>query len=152
MLCQNCHTKDAGVHLRRIINGEAAEVHLCADCARALGYGDLFSGFAFPFAARAAQPLAGPDFSALGNRVVRCEVCGLSFDDIVRASRPGCPNCYRVFYDKLLPSVQKMHGRVLYKGDPTAGAEAPLPPDDGEKWYKEKQTHSDIVLGSAAAS
>ena len=146
MLCQNCHTKDAGVHLRRIINGEAAEVHLCADCARALGCGNLFTGFAFPFAARAAESLAGPDFSTLGNRVLRCDVCGLSFDDIVRASRPGCPNCYRVFGDKLLPAIRKMHGRAPYK----AGAvpAAPEGPGSGGKWYKASGSHSDIVIGS----
>ncbi len=146
MLCQNCHTRDADVHLRRILNGEAAEVHLCAECARTLGYGNLFGGFAFPFASRAAEPLASPDFSALGNRVLRCEVCGLSFDDIVRSSRPGCPNCYRVFYDKLLPSIRKMHGRAVSK---TAPGPAALPEDTGEKWYREKKNHSDIVLGSA---
>ncbi len=144
MLCQNCHTKDAGVHLRRIINGEAAEVHLCADCARALGYGNLFAGFAFPFAARAAESLAAPDFSALGNRVVRCEVCGLSFDDIVRSSRPGCPNCYRVFGDKLLPVIRKMHGRALYQAGTVPAADAPAK----EKWYKQSSGHSDIVIGS----
>ena len=83
MLCQNCHLNDAGVHLKRIVNGESAELHLCADCARALGYGRMFGGFAFPFAARSAEPLQGPDFGALGNRVLRCEVCGFSFDDIV---------------------------------------------------------------------
>ena len=145
MLCQNCHTKDAGVHLRRIINGEAAEVHLCADCARALGCGNLFSGYAFPFSARAAQSLAQADFSALGNRVVRCEVCGLSFDDIVRASRPGCPNCYRVFGDKLMPAIRKMHGRAQYRAE--APAAAPIG-ETAEKWYKQVSGHSDIVLGS----
>ena len=146
MLCQNCHTKDAGVHLRRIINGEAAEVHLCDDCARALGYGNLFAGFAFPFAARAAQSLAQADFSALGNRVVRCEVCGLSFDDIVRSSRPGCPNCYRVFGDKLMPLIRKMHGRALYKAGAPANAPAAAP--SGEKWFRGAGGHSDIVIGS----
>ncbi len=146
MLCQNCHLNDAGVHLKRIVNGESAELHLCADCARALGYGNLFSGFAFPFASRAAQPLAGPDFSALGNRVVRCEVCGLSFDDIVRASRPGCPNCYRVFGDKLTPVIRKMHGRAKYQ--PAPKTSAAVPAATGEKWYKTASEHGDIVLGS----
>lgn len=147
MLCQNCHTNDAGIHLRRIINGESAELHLCADCARALGYGNIFTGFAFP--ARRGEALSGADFSAIGNRVVHCEVCGFSFDDIVRSSRPGCPNCYRVFADKLLPSIQKMHGRALYQGDPAGKAEGKAPAPSGEKWYLETPNHSDIVLGSA---
>ena len=144
MLCQNCHTNDAGVHLRRIVNGEAAEVHLCAECAKALGYGNVFSGFAFPL-----SRLSDTGFSSIGNRVLRCDVCSLSFDDIARASRTGCPNCYRVFYDKLLPSVQKIHGRVLYGGDPAPQCEA-LPDPKGEPWYADGQNRSRIVLGSSA--
>ena len=149
MLCQNCHLNDASVHLRRIVNGEAAEVHLCADCARSLGQGNLFGGFAFAGTGKLGELLGGTDFSAVGNRVVRCDVCGLSFDDIVRSSRPGCPNCYRVFYDKLLPSIQKMHGRALYRGSRGETKAAPKE-ETGEKWYKEQKNHSDIVLGSAA--
>ena len=145
MLCQNCHTNNADIHLRRIVNGEAAEVHLCTDCAKALGQGTLLGGFAFT---GRLSDLLSTDFSAIGNRVVRCEVCGFSFDDIVRSSRPGCPNCYRVFYDKLLPSIQKMHGRALYRGG--ADVKAAKPETTGEKWYREQKNHSDIVLGSAA--
>jgi|GEM_PF-201323 len=147
MLCQNCHNKDAGVHLRRIINGESAEVHLCADCARALGYGSVFSGFSFPAAKTVGEILSGSELSSIGNRVLRCDTCGLSFDDIVRSSRPGCPDCYRVFADKLLPYIRNIHGRSLYK----AGTETPAQYDTSEeKWYRQKRNHSDIVLGSCA--
>mgnify|MGYP003506214751 CR=1 FL=1 len=42
MLCQNCNKNEANMHMKRIINGRAAEVHLCSDCARSLGYGEAF--------------------------------------------------------------------------------------------------------------
>ena len=148
MLCQNCHVNDASVHLRRIINGESAELHLCAACARALGCGNLFAGFSFPGAA--GSLLEATDFSALGNRVLRCEVCGFSFDDIVRSTRPGCPNCYRVFYDKLSPMLQKIHGRAAFLGAPPAVPAGDTSGPAGEKWYQESGPHGDIVLGSAA--
>ena len=45
MLCQNCGKNEATTHLKRIINGEKAETHLCSQCASALGYGSIFSGF-----------------------------------------------------------------------------------------------------------
>ena len=45
MICQNCNKNEANMHMKRIVNGRAAEVHLCSDCARFLGYGEAFSGF-----------------------------------------------------------------------------------------------------------
>ena len=42
MLCQNCGKYEATTHVKRIINGESAEAHLCGDCAHALGYNDVF--------------------------------------------------------------------------------------------------------------
>ena len=45
MLCQNCGKNEATTHLKRIINGEAAETHLCSQCAAALGYNSVFSDF-----------------------------------------------------------------------------------------------------------
>ena len=45
MLCQNCGKYEATTHVKRIINGESAEAHLCSDCAKALGYNDVFGGF-----------------------------------------------------------------------------------------------------------
>jgi hypothetical protein len=45
MLCQNCERNEATTHIKKVVNGETAETHLCADCAAHLGYGDFFSGF-----------------------------------------------------------------------------------------------------------
>ena len=42
MLCQNCGKYEATTHIKRIVNGEATEAHLCSDCARALGYDSVF--------------------------------------------------------------------------------------------------------------
>ena len=45
MICQNCGKREANTHIKQIINGDMAESHLCSDCARHLGYSDMFSGF-----------------------------------------------------------------------------------------------------------
>ena len=116
MLCQNCRTRDAGVHLKRIINGESMEVHLCADCAAALGYSDIFSGFGDDISGYFSAFSQSRSLSSIGNRVLRCENCGFSFEEITAASRPGCPECYRVFGDKLAPYLNKLHGKAAYKG------------------------------------
>ena len=91
MLCQNCQRADATTHLKRITNGEYTEIHLCSECAAALGVTDVFPGFG----------------SAFGDLLG-----AFTFDDIARTGKPGCPNCYRVFGEKLKPSLQKLHCRA----------------------------------------
>lgn len=117
MVCQNCGKAQATTHIKRVVNGDTTEHHLCARCAGDLGYTDMFSGFA---------PLSLSDFfgdllgdvskKALGTKVVRCPKCGNSFNDIVRESQVGCAECYRLFFDKLAPSIERIHGRALHSG------------------------------------
>lgn len=121
MLCQNCRSKEASVHLKRIVNGESVELHLCGDCAAGLGYGDLFSGFGLD-PAQLFGAMQG-SVSRLGSRQLRCETCGFRFEDIAETSRVGCPDCYATFGDKLLPLLQKLHGKAAYQGKIPASAQ-----------------------------
>lgn len=116
MLCQNCGKYDATTHVKRIINGETAEAHLCTDCARALGYTDVFGGFGNTFSDLLGSFFGEPAKSTLSSRTVRCEKCGNTFNDIVNSGKLGCADCYRTFYDKLLPSLQRIHGKTRHEG------------------------------------
>ena len=117
MVCQNCGKAQATTHIKRVVNGDTTEHHLCSQCAGELGYTDMFSGFA---------PLSLSDFfgdllgdvnrKAIGTKVIRCPKCGNSFNDIVRDSQVGCAECYRVFFDKLAPSLERIHGRAVHSG------------------------------------
>ena len=120
MLCQNCGKNEATTHLKRIINGEASEAHLCSECAAKLGYGNIFSGFN-PFDLSIGNFLG--DFfedsvtPKIGyEEVTRCDKCGCSFDDIVNTGKVGCANCYTTFFDRLLPSFQRIHGKTRHIG------------------------------------
>jgi len=42
MKCGKCNEKEAVFHLTSDINGEKTEMHLCAECAEAEGYGEYF--------------------------------------------------------------------------------------------------------------
>ena len=113
MLCQHCNKNEANMHMKRIINGRAAEVHLCSDCARSLGYGEAFSGFGLDF-----SDFLG-DFLLKGEQSpnsTRCPFCNKSFEEIAKDGRMGCAECYNVFYDKLLPSLQRVHGKGTHIG------------------------------------
>ena len=53
MKCQNCGRNEATYYYKSSINGRVTETHLCADCARKLGYvqrmqPDSFFGDDFP--------------------------------------------------------------------------------------------------------
>ena len=122
MICQNCGKNEATTHLKRIINGEKAETHLCAQCASTLGYGSIFSGFGFNFGDIFTGFFGDMPVSRLSNRVIRCEKCGCSFDDIVKSGKIGCADCYSTFYDKLLPSIQRIHGKTEHQGKFPFGA------------------------------
>ena len=114
MLCQNCKRNDANIHMKRIINGRATEVHLCSDCANALGYTEGFGGFGLDLNDLFGNLLSG---GALASRTPeRCAMCGSSFEDIARSGRLGCAQCYQTFYDKLLPSLERIHGKTLHVG------------------------------------
>ena len=123
MLCQNCNRNDAGVHLKRIINGEAAEIHLCTDCAAAFGVSDMLAGFS-PLGEVFGSILTTGEVRRISNKVLSCETCGLTFEDIVKTGSIGCPDCYKAFSGKLRPALIKLHGRAVYKGRvPSSGKE-----------------------------
>ena len=116
MLCQNCGKNEATTHIKQIINGDMAESHLCSDCAAHLGYSDMFSGFGFNldglFGGLLGEGLALPG----AEREEKCPKCGYTFSDIVKSGKIGCADCYRKFYDKLLPSLQRIHGKIKHTG------------------------------------
>lgn len=113
MLCKNCGLRPATTHIKRVINGRVEEYHLCAECAKKLNVSafdpfdlsELWSSF---FGDRL------PDSPALNQK--RCKRCGSSFSDIANSGKLGCPDCYSEFYDELLPSLRKIHGKTRHVG------------------------------------
>ncbi len=116
MLCQNCGKHEATTHIKRIVNGESNEVHLCADCAKSLGYSGSFSDFGFSFSDMLSSFFEPAAIGSFSNSVLRCEKCGSSFNDIVKSGKVGCRDCYETFYDKLMPSIERIHGRTRHEG------------------------------------
>ena len=114
MICQNCNKNEANMHMKRIINGRAAEVHLCSDCARSLEYGEAFSGFGLGLGELFGELLSKGEGSAKTG--LHCHGCGITFDEIVSDGKMGCAECYGVFYDKLLPSLRRIHGKATHVG------------------------------------
>lgn len=120
MKCQHCNQNEATTHIKRNINGNREEMHLCSECARELGvmdefrmpsmsemFSDSFLGNFLGAGVAAMNSLAGVD---------RCSSCGSSFNDIVKSGHIGCADCYTRFEDKLEPSIRKLHGKTKHIG------------------------------------
>lgn len=127
MLCENCKKNTANTHIKKIVNGSVQEYHLCGECAKKLGFSDgmgnisKFMGFGANslFGSLFSDSLAG---SLPATEVKRCPGCGISFDDIAKTGLCGCPECYTTFYDQLLPSLSRIHGKLEHLGKVSAAS------------------------------
>ncbi len=118
MKCQKCKKNEANTHVKRVINGEFEEYHLCSECAKEMGYGNAFSGFGSSFADD-FNSLFGSFFeNALPARTqaTRCDTCGTTYNDIARTGMVGCADCYDIFADRLLPTIRRVHGNTAHCG------------------------------------
>lgn len=117
MRCQHCNEREATTHIKRNINGNKTEMHLCSECAAELGVMEEFSPESL-FADTFFGNLLGAGIPAMNvlSGVDRCEYCGSSFNDIVKSGTVGCSHCYGRFADKLEPSIVKIHGKTKHVG------------------------------------
>ena len=46
----------------------------------------------------------------------RCPTCGTSFEEVIRTGMMGCADCYDAFYEKLRPSLARIHGKAVHTG------------------------------------
>lgn len=137
MLCQNCGKNEATTHIKSVVNGEYTQLHLCSSCAGKLGYGDVFSGFGLDFGDFFGNFFTKPKAALSANKTERCEKCGMSFEEIVKNGKIGCANCYEKFYELLLPSIQRIHGKTQHNGKTARSAE--------ENSVKREKTNEEII-------
>lgn len=116
MLCQNCGKREATTHIKRVVNGETTQSHLCSECAQSLGYDNFFDSFSLNIPNIFSSFFGDTAFALPGSKTERCEKCGSSFEDIVSTGMVGCADCYKKFFDRLLPSIQRIHGRAKHSG------------------------------------
>lgn len=113
MMCQNCGKNPATTHIKTIVNGKLTEYDLCADCAREKGYTNFFKEMNFDFGNLLGGFIGTP---AAAGRTTRCPKCGASFAEITESGKIGCAECYKVFHDRLLPTIHRIHGTAKHKG------------------------------------
>ncbi len=113
MLCQKCGKNPATTHIKTIVNGKLTEYDLCSECAREKGYTNFFKEMDFGFGDLLGGFIGTP---AMKGSTVRCPKCGASFEEIMETGKIGCMECYKVFHDRLLPTIHRIHGTAKHKG------------------------------------
>lgn len=135
MLCEKCSKNEASFHFRENINGVVKEMHLCPKCAAELGYDSIIGSTFNPFGAMniGVQNLLGSLFSqelpqSPEAEEHKCGFCGTTFEQFAQSAMAGCANCYREFYDDMLPYIQRIHGKTRHVGKipATAGKQLKL--------------------------
>lgn len=114
MKCQKCGKNQATTHIKTVTNGEYAQYELCSQCAKEMGYTNIFSDMENEFSS-----FLGSFFgNALPARsqATRCESCGSTYNEIAKTGHVGCANCYDIFGDQLMPSIRRMHGNTTHCG------------------------------------
>ena len=105
MKCQKCGANNANTHVKTVINGEIKEYDLCSECAKKMGYTNIFGNFEDEFSG-----LLGSFFGnslPARTQATRCDFCGSSYSDIAKSGHVGCAKCYEIFGDQLLPSIRR---------------------------------------------
>jgi protein arginine kinase activator len=140
MLCQDCKKQTATVHLTQIINNEKLVLSLCKDCAAERGFHSPLDNVPFPL----AEILSGfiqqkfPEKSREELPDLKCEHCGLTFNEFARQGRFGCGECYNAFRERLGHIMRKIHGSSLHKGKlPVTAANEKLPVMEEERLEEE---------------
>ena len=120
MLCQNCGKNEVNFRYTQIVNGVKKEMALCDKCARELGLEGLdfsmpinFSSFFSDFFNEYTEGLL-PSFAQ--TKGLKCDNCGMTFDDFVNTGEFGCGSCYITFADRISPVLKKLHGSSKHIG------------------------------------
>lgn len=143
MKCQKCGANNANTHIKTIVNGEFKEYDLCSDCAKQMGYTNIFGDIENEF-----SNFLGSFFGNVlpaRTQATRCEFCGSSYSDIAKSGHVGCANCYSVFGEQLLPSIRRMHGNTAHCGKNSGKAEKQsVKPQEETKEQKLERLKSEL--------
>jgi protein arginine kinase activator len=124
MSCEQCHEREAVIHLTQIVNEQVTTLHLCERCAADKGVESPGSQPKTPlgtFLAAMGQEL--PNQVPAPRTGDNCPRCGGSLQDFRESGRLGCPDCYRSFEVPLRDLLRRLHGSTQHVGERYADAE-----------------------------
>lgn len=127
MRCDNCHEREAVIHLTQLANDQAMQVQLCEKCAAEKGVEPATALTKSPLGGFLAQ-LSPPGAAETPGSELRCPRCGGGLADFRDAGRLGCPECWEVFAAPLSDLVRRLHGATRHVGERYAARGIPDEP------------------------
>jgi protein arginine kinase activator len=118
MSCDQCHEREAVIHLTQIVNEQVTTLHLCERCAAEKGVespGNVVKTPLGSFLAAMGKDL--PEVEATPRAGDSCPRCGGSLEDFRESGRLGCPECYRAFEAPLRDLLRRLHGSTHHVGE-----------------------------------
>jgi protein arginine kinase activator len=114
MVCDQCHERDAVVHLTQIVDGAVSQIHLCEKCSAERGIETTVAVPKHPLGdfLQAVQQQA----AQMPGDAVRCAYCGTSLRDFRASGRLGCAHCYGAFEQSLRELLRRVHGSTRHEG------------------------------------
>jgi len=121
MLCQNCGENEVNFRYTQIINGVKKDMALCDKCAKILELDNIdfnmpidFSSFLGDFLGLESNTEFLPNFIKKEN--LKCDNCGMTYDEFVETGKFGCDNCYNIFSDGINKVLKNVHGSDRHIG------------------------------------
>ncbi len=115
MLCDICKKNEATVHLTEVVNDDVSELHICQQCAREKGT-SMQQNFGIAELLSGLVDLPVDMISKKSHISVKCNGCGMSYDNFKKMGRFGCARCYDAFKRALYPLFKKIHGTSCHMG------------------------------------
>ena len=130
MLCEHCKKREATVKYVEVINGVKTEHNLCAQCASHIDMGQysaLFEG-EFPLGKLLSGLLGMQETDRTSERFsgVVCPTCGTTYEEFVKNSQFGCPDCYSVFDPLIAENIRHLQGSEKHVGKRPTDWKRPL--------------------------
>ena len=119
MICQNCGENEANIRYTEIVNGVKREMALCDKCSKELDLQTLDFNIPINFSSFLGEFLEDNDNvlpSFMKEDELKCNYCGMTFEDFVNNGKLGCANCYNIFENKINNILKNLHGSNIHLG------------------------------------
>lgn len=119
MLCERCKIREANIQYTEVIGGVKTEHNFCAQCAKELDFGPYSAIFdsEFPLG-KLLSGLLGvmSDEEEQKAPQIVCPTCKTSYEEFIKNSRFGCPDCYGIFDLLIAENIKQLQGSDTHKG------------------------------------
>ena len=149
MNCDQCHEREAVVHLTQIVNEQVTTQHLCERCAAEKGVESPGSVEQNPFAKLVAASMGKqtPELTLTGSGGRgTCPRCGATLQDFRESGRLGCAHCWRAFEAPLRDLLRRLHGSTVHMGERYAEHVGVEPHSNGDAGVAQTELREQLRL------